>query len=65
MDSLIAAQLMGHTDAKMLERTYFREENRAMVEAMERARGGDRTESFMQTNRKPGFSATEKSATMG
>ena len=33
LDSLIVARLMGHSDARMLERTYFREDTEAMVEA--------------------------------
>lgn len=39
IDSLIVARLMGHSDARMLQRTYFREDTEAMVEAMKRARG--------------------------
>ena len=37
MDSLIVARLMGHTDARMLQKTYFREDTAAMVEAMKKA----------------------------
>ena len=40
MDSLIVARLMGHTDPRMLARTYFREDAAAMVEAMKKAKGG-------------------------
>ena len=39
MDSLIVARLMGHSDARMLQKTYFREDTAAMVEAMKRAVG--------------------------
>src|SRR5262249_5209069 len=39
MDSLIVARLMGHSDARMLQRTYFREGTEAMVEAMRKATG--------------------------
>jgi integrase len=39
MDSLIVARLLGHSDARMLQRTYFREDTDAMVEAMKRATG--------------------------
>jgi integrase len=39
MDSLIVARLMGHSDARMLQRTYFREDTDAMVEAMRKATG--------------------------
>jgi integrase len=39
MDSLIVARLMGHTDARMLQKTYFREDTEAMVAAMEKAKG--------------------------
>jgi integrase len=39
MDSLIVARLLGHSDARMLQRTYFREDTEAMVEAMRKATG--------------------------
>ena len=39
MDSLVVARLMGHSDARMLQKTYFREDTDAMVEAMKRATG--------------------------
>jgi integrase len=39
MDSLIVARLMGHTDARMLQKTYFREDTAAMVEAVKKATG--------------------------
>jgi integrase len=39
MDSLIVARLMCHSDARMLKKTYFREDSAAMVEAMKRATG--------------------------
>jgi integrase len=39
MDSLIVARLLGHSDARMLQRTYFREDTDAMVEAMKKATG--------------------------
>jgi integrase len=41
MDSLIVARLMGHSDGRMLQKTYFREDTDAMVEAMKRARAND------------------------
>lgn len=40
LDSLVVARLMGHTDVRQLERTYFREDTDAMVEAMRKATGG-------------------------
>ena len=43
MDSLIVARLMGHTDARMLQKTYFREDTAAMVEAMKKATNKSRT----------------------
>ena len=39
MDSLIVARLMGHSDARMLQKTYYREDTAAMVEAVKRATG--------------------------
>jgi integrase len=39
MDSLIVARLMGHSDARMLQKTYFREDTAAMVESVKRATG--------------------------
>ena len=39
MDSLVVARLMGHSDARMLQKTYFREDTEAMVEAMKKATG--------------------------
>jgi integrase len=39
MDSLVVARLLGHSDARMLQRTYFREDTAAMVEAMKKATG--------------------------
>jgi integrase len=39
MDSLIVARLLGHSDARMLERTYFREDVAAMRRAVEQATG--------------------------
>jgi integrase len=39
MDSLIVARLMGHSDSRMLEQTYFREDTAAMVEAMKKPGG--------------------------
>ena len=39
MDSLIVARLMGHSDARMLQKTYFREDTAAMVEAVKKATG--------------------------
>lgn len=39
LDSLIVARLMGHSDARMLQKTYFREDTAAMVDAMKKARG--------------------------
>jgi integrase len=39
MDSLIVARLMGHSDSRMLEHTYFREDTAAMVEAMKKPTG--------------------------
>jgi integrase len=39
MDSLIVARLLGHSDARMLQRTYFREDTEAMVKAMRKATG--------------------------
>jgi integrase len=38
--SLIVARLMGHSDSRMLEQTYFREDTAAMVEAMKKPGGG-------------------------
>jgi integrase len=37
MDSLVVARLLGHSDARMLQRTYFREDTDAMVEAVKKA----------------------------
>jgi integrase len=37
MDSLVVARLLGHSDARMLQRTYFREDTAALVEAMKKA----------------------------
>jgi integrase len=37
IDSLVVARLLGHTDARMLERTYFREDVAAMRRAVEEA----------------------------
>jgi integrase len=34
IDSLIVARLLGHSDARMLQKTYFREDTDAMVEAV-------------------------------
>ena len=39
MDSLIVARLLGHSDATMLQKTYFREDTEAMREAAKKARG--------------------------
>jgi integrase len=39
MDSLVVARLLGHSDARMLQKTYFREDTAAMVEAVMRATG--------------------------
>ncbi|HKM55949.1 MAG TPA: hypothetical protein VJY33_21260, partial [Isosphaeraceae bacterium] len=39
MDSLVIARLFGHSDARMLQKTYFREDTDAMVEAMKKATG--------------------------
>ncbi len=39
MDSLVVARLLGHTDARMLQKTYFREDTAAMVEAVKKATG--------------------------
>jgi integrase len=39
MDSLVVARLMGHSDGRMLQKTYFREDTDAMVEAMKKATG--------------------------
>jgi integrase len=39
MDSLVVARLMGHTDTRMLQKTYYREDTEAMVEAMKKATG--------------------------
>ena len=39
LDSLIVARLLGHSDARMLQKTYFREDTAAMVEAVKRATG--------------------------
>ncbi|MGO9470508.1 MAG: tyrosine-type recombinase/integrase [Isosphaeraceae bacterium] len=39
MDSLVVARLLGHSDARMLEKTYFREDTDAMVEAVKKATG--------------------------
>jgi integrase len=39
MDSLVVARLMGHSDTRMLQKTYFREDTEAMVEAMKKATG--------------------------
>jgi Phage integrase family len=39
MDSLVVARLMGHSDGRMLQQTYFREDTDAMVEAMKKAAG--------------------------
>lgn len=39
MDSLIVARRMGHSDARMLQKTYFREDTAAMVEAVKKATG--------------------------
>ncbi len=33
------ARLFGHSDARMLQKTYFREDTDAMVEAMKKATG--------------------------
>lgn len=38
-DSLVVARLMGHSDGRMLQKTYFREDTDAMVEAMKKATG--------------------------
>ena len=40
-DSLVVARLMGHSDGRMLQKTYFREDTDAMVEAMKKARAND------------------------
>jgi integrase len=37
VDSLIVARLMGHSDGRMLQTTYFREDTAAMVEVMKKA----------------------------
>jgi integrase len=37
MDSLIVARLLGHSDARMLQKTHFREDTDAMVEAVKKA----------------------------
>ena len=37
MDSLIVARLLGHSDARMLQKTYFREDTVAMREAAKKA----------------------------
>ena len=42
MDSLVVARLMGHSDGRMLQKTYFREDTDAMVEAMKKATVSDR-----------------------
>ena len=39
MDSLIVARLLGHSDGRMLQKTYFREDTDAMVEVMKRGTG--------------------------
>jgi hypothetical protein len=39
MDSLVVARLMGHSHARMLQKTYFREDTDAMVGAMKKATG--------------------------
>lgn len=39
MDSLIVARLVGHSDARMLQKYYFREDANAMADAMRRAKG--------------------------
>ena len=35
----VVARLFGHSDARMLQKTYFREDTDAMVEAMKKATG--------------------------
>ena len=39
MDSLIVARLLGHSDSRMLQKTYFREDAAAMIEAVKKATG--------------------------
>jgi integrase len=39
MDSLVVARLMGHSDGRMLQKSYVREDTDAMVEAMKKAIG--------------------------
>jgi integrase len=39
MDSLVVARLLGHSDAHMLQKTYFREDTAAMVEAVKKTTG--------------------------
>ena len=39
LDSLVVARLMGHSNSRMLEQTYFREDTAVMVEAMKKPGG--------------------------